>query len=935
MKLRPLRVNLRLLRIVAHYETSSVTSWVEAVTNCRPLWNFVRYELSWGCYELLPTMKLRPLRVELRLLRIVARYETLSVKSWVENVTKGRPLWNFVRYELSWGCYELLPAMKLRPLLVELRLLRIVANYETSTVTSWVEAVTNCRPLWNFVRYELSWGCYELLPTMKLRPLRVELRLLRIVANYETSTVTSWVEAVTNCRPLWNFVRYELSWGCYELLPTMKLRPLRVELRLLRIVARYEILSVTSWVENVTKCRPLWNFVRYELSWGCYELLPAMKLRPLRIELRLLKIVANYETSSVTSWVEAVTNFCPLWNFFRYELSWGCYELLPTMKLRPLRVELRLLRIVARYETLSVTSWVENVTKGRPLWNFVRYELSWGCYELLPAMKLRPLRVELRLLRIVANYETSTVTSWVEAVTNCRPLWNFVRYELSWGCYQLLPAMKLRTLRIELRLLKIVANYETSSVTSWVEAVTNFCPLWNFVRYELSWGCYELLPTMKLRPLRVELRLLRIVARYETLSVTSWFEAVTNCCPLWNFVLYELSWGCYELLPTMKLRPLRIELRLLRIVARYETSSVTSWVEAVTNCWPLWNVVRYELNWGCYEVLPTMKFRTLRIELRLLRIVANYETSSVTSWVEAVTNCCPLWNFVRYELSWGCYELLPTMNFCWLRIELRLLRIVANYENSSVTKWVEAVTNCCPLWNFVRYELSWGCYELLPTMNFCPLRVELRLLRNVARYETSSVTSWVEAVTNCRPLWKIVRYELSWGWYELLPTIKFRPLRVELRLLRIDARYETLSVTSWVEAVTNCRPLWNFVCYELSWGCYELLPAMKLRPLRVALRLLQFFARYETSSVWVELKLLRIVARYGTSYITSWVEAVTKDRPLWNFVRYELSWGCYELLPAMKLRPLRVELRLLRIVARYEKSSVTSWVEADTNCCPL
>ena len=372
MKLRPLRVKLRLLRIVAHYETSSVTSWVEAVTNCRPLWNFVRNELSWGCYELLPTMKLRPLRVELRLLRIVARYETLSVTSWVENVTKGRPLWNFVRYELSWGGYELLPAMKLRPLRVELRLLRIVANYETSTVTSWVEAVTNCRPLWNFVRYELSWGCYELLSTMKLRPLRVELRLLRIVANYETSTVTSWVEAVTNCRPLWNFVRYELSWGCYELLPTMKLRPLRDELRLLRIVVRYETLSVTSWVENVTKGRSLWNFVRYELSWGCYELLPAMKLRPLRIELRLLKIVANYETSSVTSWVEAVTNFCPVWNFVRYELSWGCYELLPTMKLRPLRVDLRLLRIVARYETLSVTSWVENVTKGRPLWNFVR-----------------------------------------------------------------------------------------------------------------------------------------------------------------------------------------------------------------------------------------------------------------------------------------------------------------------------------------------------------------------------------------------------------------------------------------------------------------------------------------------------------------------------------------------------------------------------------
>ena len=214
-------------------------------------------------------------------------------------------------------------------------------------------------------------------------------------------------------------------------------------------------------------------------------------------------------------------------------------------------------------------------------------------------MKLRPLRVELRLLRIVANYETSTVTSWVEAVTNCRPLWNFVRYELSWGCYRLLPAMKLRTLRIELRLLKIVANYETSSVTSWVEAVTNFCPLWNFVRYELSWGCYELLPTMKLRPLRVELRLLRIVARYETLSVTSWVEAVTNCCLLWNFVRYELSWGCYESSPAMKLCLLRVELRMLRKVALYETLFVTSWVEAVTNCCPLWNFVRYELSWGC------------------------------------------------------------------------------------------------------------------------------------------------------------------------------------------------------------------------------------------------------------------------------------------------------------------------------------------------
>ena len=682
-------------------------------------------ELSWGCNELLPTMELRPLRVELRLLRIVAHYEFLSVTSWVEAVTKCRPLWNFVRYELSWGCYELSPAMKNRPLRVELRLIRIVAHYKISSVTSWVEAATNWRPLWNFVRYELSWGCYELSPAMKLRPLRVELRLLRIVACYETSSVTScvevvtifrplWnfvrmscVEAVTNCRPLWNFVHYELSWGCYERSPSMKLCPLRVELRLLQIVARYETSSVTSWVEAVTNCCPLWNFVRYELRWGCYKKSPSMKLCPLRVELRLLRIVARYETSSVTSWVEAVTNCCLLWNFIRYELRWGCYNFSPAMKLRP-------------------------------------NELSWSCYELSPAMKLRPLRVELRLLRIFARYETLSVTSWVEAVTNCRPLWNFVRYELSWGCYKLLPAMKLRPLRVALRLLQFFARYETSSVwvelkllrivarygisyiTSWVEAVTKGRPLWNFVRYELSWGCYELLPAMKLRPLRVELRLLRIVAHYETSSATSWDEAVTKSRPLWNFVRYELSWGCYELLPAMKLRLLRVELRLLRIVACYETSSVTSCVEVVTIFRPLWNFVRM-------------------------------------SWVEAVTNCRPLWNFVRYELSWGCYVMSPSMKLCPLRVELRLLRIFARYETSSVTSWVEAVTNCCPLWNFVRYELRWGCYKKSPSMKLCPLRVELRLLRIVARYETSSVTSWVEAVTKCCPLWNCVRYELSWG----------------------------------------------------------------------------------------------------------------------------------------------------------------------------
>ena len=233
---------------------------------------------------------------------------------------------------------------------------------------------------------------------MKLHPSRVELRLLRIVAHYGTSSVTSWVEAVTNCCPLWVFVRYELSWGSYEITPAMKFCPLRVELRLLRIVARYENSSVTSWVEADTNCCPLWNFVRYELSWGCYELSPAMKVCPLRVELRLLRIVARYETSSVTSWVEAVTNCCLLWNFVLYELRWGCYDFSPAMKLR-------------------------------------LYELSWGCYELLPAMKLRPLRVELRLLRSVAHYEIASVTNWAEAVKNCRQLWNFIRHELSWGCY--------------------------------------------------------------------------------------------------------------------------------------------------------------------------------------------------------------------------------------------------------------------------------------------------------------------------------------------------------------------------------------------------------------------------------------------------------------------------------------------------------------------
>ena len=331
MKIRPLRVELRLLRIVAHYEDSSITIWVESVTNCCPLWSFVRYELSWSCYELSPAMKLRP-------------------------------------YELSWGCYEFLTTMKLCPLWVELRLLRIVARYETSSVTSWVDAVMKCRMLWNFIRYELSWGCYELSPAMKLRPLRVELRLSRVVAHHEISSVRSWVESVTSCCPLWSFVRYELSWSCYELSPAMKFRPLRVELRLLRIVAHYENTSVTIWVEAVKNCRPLWNFVRYELSWGCYELSPAMKLRPLRVELRLLRIVACYETSSVTSWVEAVTSCCPPWSFVRYKLSWVCYELLPTMKLRPLRVELKLLRIVARYEISSVTSCVEAVTNCCPLW---------------------------------------------------------------------------------------------------------------------------------------------------------------------------------------------------------------------------------------------------------------------------------------------------------------------------------------------------------------------------------------------------------------------------------------------------------------------------------------------------------------------------------------------------------------------------------------
>ena len=495
----------------------------------------------------------------------------------------------------------------------------------------------------------------------------------------------------------------------------MKLRPLRVALRLLRFFARYETSSV--WVE-----------------------------------LKLLRIVGNYETSSVTSWVEAVKNCCLLWNFVRYELSWGCNEMSPAIKLRPLRVELRLLRTVARYEISSVTSWVEAVTKCRPLSNFVHYELSWGCYELSPAMKFRPLRVELRLLRYVARYETSSVTSWVEAVTNCRPVWKLVRYELSWGCFELLPTMKLRPLRVEVRLLRIVAHYEISSVTSWVEAVTNCCQLWNFVRYELSWGCYDMVPAMKLHPLRVELRLLRIVAHYKNSSVTSWVEAFTNCCPLWTFVRYELRWGCYELSPTMKFRRSRVELRLLRYVARYETSSVTSWVEAVTNCHPVWKLFRYELSWGCYELLPTMKLRPLWVEVRLLQIVAHYEISSVTSWVEAVTNCCQVWNFVRYELSWGCYDMVPAMKLHPLRVELRLLRIVAHYKNSSVTNWVEAFTNCCPLWNFVRYELRLGCYELSPTMKVRPLWVELWLLRIVARYETSSRTSWVEAVTNCRPL---------------------------------------------------------------------------------------------------------------------------------------------------------------------------------------
>ena len=345
-----------------------------------------------------------------------------------------------------------------------------------------------------------------------------------------------------------------------------------------------------------------------------------MKLHPLRVELRLLRIVAHYKNSSVTSWVEAVTNCCPLWNFVRYELRWGCYELSTTMKFRPSRVELRLLRYVARYETSSVTSWVEAVTNCHPVWKLVRYELSWGCYELLPTMKLRPLRVEVRLLQIVAHYEISSVTSWVEAVTNCCPLWNFVRYELSWGCYDMVPAMKLHPLR----------------------AVTNCCQQWNFVRYELSWGCYDMVPAMKLHPLRVELRLLRIVAHYKNSSVTSWVEAFTNCCPLWNFVRYELRWGCYELSPTMKFRPLRVELKLLRIVAHYESSSVTSWAVAVTNCRTLWNFVPYELSWGCYELSPVIKLRSLRVELRLLRTVARYEFSSVTSCVQAVTNCCLL-----------------------------------------------------------------------------------------------------------------------------------------------------------------------------------------------------------------------------------------------------------------------------------------------------
>ena len=283
MKFRPFRVELRLLRIVARYETSSVTNWVEAVTNCRPLWNFFRYELSWGWYKLSSSLKLRPLRVELRLLQIVARNETSSVTKWAEAVTNYRTLWIFVLYELSWVYYELSPAMKLRPLRVELWLQRVIARNETSSVTSRIEAVTNCCPLWNFVRYELSLGCYELLPAMKLHPLRVELSLLRIVARYETSSVASRVEAVTNCCPLWNFVRYVLSWGCTELSPSMKLHPLRVELRLLRIVARYGISSVTSRVEAVTSCCPIWIFVRNELSWECYELSPALKLRPLRV----------------------------------------------------------------------------------------------------------------------------------------------------------------------------------------------------------------------------------------------------------------------------------------------------------------------------------------------------------------------------------------------------------------------------------------------------------------------------------------------------------------------------------------------------------------------------------------------------------------------------------------------------------------------------
>ena len=207
---------------------------------------------------------------------------------------------------------------------------------------------------------------------------------------------------------------------------------------------------------------------------------------------------------------------------------------------------------------------------------------------------------------------------------------------------------------------------------------------------------------MKLRPLQVELRLLRIAARYETSSVASRVEVVTNCCTLWNFVLYELSWSCNELSPALKFRPFRVELRLLRIDARYETSSVTNWVEAVTNSRPLWNFVRYALSWGWYELSSAMNLRPLLVELRLLRIVARYETSSVTSWVEAVTNCCPLWNFVRYELSWGCNELSHAMNLRPLRVELRLLRIVARYKTSSVTSRVEAVTNCFPLWNFVR-----------------------------------------------------------------------------------------------------------------------------------------------------------------------------------------------------------------------------------------